>query len=74
MLRNFPDDPLYGLEPMLSQVDILVVDILVVIEWGVPPWETQQDIGDEVVDVVAEFGVRVLVVLNHPTTPHRDSK
>ena len=52
-------------------MDILVVDILL---WEVPLGETQMDVGDEVVDAVVDPRVGMLVVLDHPNTPHKGNK
>ena len=71
MQKNFPGDTLYGLQPTPSRAEILVVDILV---WGVSLRETPKDTGDKEVDVVVDPQVRILVVLDHPRTPHRGSK
>ena len=62
---------MYGLQPTPSQVDILVVEILV---WEVPLGETQTDVGDEMVDAVADPRVGMLVVLDRPNTPCRGNK
>ena len=53
---------------------ILVVDILVVLICGVPLGTTQKDVGDEVVNVVVDPLIRMLVVLDHPSTPRRGIK
>ena len=49
-------------------MDIPVVDILV---REVPLGETQKGVGDKVVDAGAGPQVRILVVLDHPSTPRK---
>ena len=45
-----------------------------VLVWGVSPRETQKDVGEKVVDAMADPQVGMLVVLDHPSTPRKGSK
>ena len=73
-MKIFQTAPCTDFQPLFSRVEILAVEILAVLVWRTPPGETQKDVGDEVVDAVADFRVGMLVVLNHPSTPRKGSK